>query len=106
MLPGGLLVKNTLDSGSEFIERAVQAVSDSEVLEMEPKALNGIEKGAVLGKPDDEQTVGHQVKGRLNSAGMMVGSVIHDQNKVLVRVGSIQLFEKGDEGFAVLAAGR
>ena len=51
----GILVSHHLSDGLvKFLYRAVQTVGNGELLKVQPKALNGIEKGAVLGQPDDQ----------------------------------------------------
>lgn len=100
-----LLAHDVIDRLLKFLERPMQTVRDSQLLEVQPEALNGIEKWTIFGQPDDQQSVFVQAQRCSNSFAVMIGRVIHHQNQVLTRVLGQQVFKKSDEGIAVFVGG-
>lgn len=72
---------------------------------MEPEALNGIEKGTVLGQPGDQQAVLEQTQRRPHRFAVVVGGIVHHQDEMLAWIFLKQMLNKGDEGIAVFATG-
>lgn len=83
----------------------MKAVGDGELLEVEPEALNGIEKRAVLGQPDEQETVAPMAERRLNSFAAMIGGVVQNKNELEARMQTQQPVEESDESIAVLVLG-
>lgn len=105
MAQGVLVAQHLINGTLQVVKRAVQAVGNRQLLEVQPETLNRIEKRAVLGQPEDQDAVFEQRQGRLGRLAVVVGSIIHDEKETLARVGGKKMFEKLDEGFAVLAWG-
>lgn len=79
----------------------METVGDRQLLEVQPEALNGIEKRTVFGKPDDEKAVVMEAQGGLSSLAAVVGSVVHHQNEMLTWIGVQEVFEKSDKGITI-----
>jgi len=101
-----ILVSHHLsDSFIKVLQRAVQTIGNGKLLEMQPEALNGIEKGTVLGQPDDQQTLFEQAQRRPHRFAVVVGGIVHHQDQMLTGIVLQQMLDKGDEGVAVFALG-
>ena len=101
-----ILVAQHLVNGTlQVVERTMETIGNRQLLEMQPETLNRIEKRAVLGQPEDQDAVFEQRQRCLGCLAVVVGGIIHDENQSLARVGGDQMFEKVNEGFAVLAWG-
>ncbi len=100
-----LVLHDFIDRMLKFLQRTVQSVCDCQLLEVQPEALDGIEKRTVFGQPDDQQAVFIQAQRRPNRVAMMVGRIVHHQNQVLTGILRQQMFDKSDEGIAVFVRG-
>lgn len=97
-----ILVGHHLSDGSvKGVQRAMEAIGDGELLEMQPEALNGIEKGTIFGQPDHHQAVLEKTQGCLSRFAVVVGGVIHHQNDLLTRIFRQQMLKKGNKRIAV-----
>lgn len=105
MTKGVLLLHDIIDRLLKFLQRPMQTVCDRQLFEMQPKALNGIEKRAVFGQPDDQQAGFIQAQRRPNGFTVMVGRIVHHQNQVLTGMFRQQVFDKSDESIAVFVGG-
>lgn len=101
MMKGVLMQHDFIDRMLELNQRAMQAIGNGQLLEVQPKALNGIEKGTVLGQPENQQTVFIEAESGPNRLAVMIGGIVHHQDQVLAGVGCQQVFEKCGEGVAV-----
>lgn len=68
---------------------------------MQPEALNRVEKGTVLGQPDDQDTVLVEAQSSFDRFTVVVGSVVHHQDEVLTGIFRQQMLQKSDKRIAV-----
>lgn len=100
-----ILVGHHLSDGSvKCVQRAMEAIGDGELLEMQPEALNGIEKWTIFGQPDHHQAVLEKTQGCLSRFAVVVGGVIHDQNDLLAGIFRQQMLKKGNKRIAVFVS--
>jgi len=100
-----ILVGHDLSDGSvKCVQRAMQAIGNGQLLEMQPEALDGIEKWTVLGQPDHHQAVFEKTQGCLSGFAVVVGGVIHDQNDLLTGIFCQQMLKKGNKRIAVFVS--
>lgn len=78
-------------------------ISQSNILQMPPKAFNRIKSGTVRWQPENDQPMLKQAEGRLDSATVMVRGIVHNQDQRGRRIlMNQQMLQKGDESIAVL----
>lgn len=94
-----------IDRMLELYQGAMQAIGNGQLLEVQPKALNGIEKGTIFKQPDHHQAVFDKTQGGLSGFAVVVGGVIHDQNELLTGVLCQQMLKKGNKRIAVFVSG-
>lgn len=79
-----LALKRGLNGALQGIQIAMKNIGIGKVLEMQPEALNRIEKGTVLGQPQHQQLLFKSCERRLSGIAAVVGGVIHDQDQTLL----------------------
>jgi len=79
----------------------METIGNHELFEVQPETFNRVEKRTVLGQPDDQETVFIEAQGRLNSLAVMVRSIVHNQNEMLVRIVLEYLLQELHKGIAV-----
>ena len=101
MPQGVLLLHDFIDGDLKCFQRAMETIGDRQLFEVEPETFNRVEERAVLGQPDDQESVFIEAQGRLNGLAVMVRSVVHDQNEMLTRIVLPQMFKESHKGIAV-----
>ena len=101
-MQGVLLLHGFIDRHLKCLQRAMQAIGDRQLLEVQPEAFNRIEKRAVFRQPDEQKSVFIQAQSRLRRFTVVVRGVIHDQNEMLTRIVFEQMLKKSDEGITIL----
>lgn len=102
---GMVLLLDDLSNGlGEVLQVWMQMVGCDQVLEMKPEAFNGIEKGAVLGQPDDVQSFLKQRQSGERGPTAVIRGVVQDENHFLLRRHTChEMFNELDETLTVLA---
>lgn len=86
---------------NKFLQGAVQAINNGQLLEVQREALNRIDKRLYLG---NQQALFQQTQYRPHRFTVVARGIVHHQNQVLMPVLLKQMFNKGNEGVAVFAA--
>src|SRR5690348_9868938 len=79
----------------------MQAVGNGKLFEMQPEALNRIEKRTVLGQPDHQEAIFQKAQSSLCRLAMVVGGIVHNDKEMLARIFSQQMLKESDKGITV-----